>query len=378
MDEKRFVAEAKDAALDVLLRNRKGPCHGLPRIAGDGYPEPYTRDLMLCSLGVRASGNERLIDSLGDVLKTLAKNQGEKGLMPSLVHDKGDTGASDCTPLFLLGLSQYRKAAKEPKFLEDPARKALEWLSYQSPDDCVMIGQLPTTDWRDEEWVLGYGLFVNAIYYEVLKRYGKKREAAKLRSLTNRFDIVGGVRHRHVHEGLKIKNKPYYAQWAFKVMASERFDLAGNSFAIISGLAPKTRAKRIVEWVEDECDNLRDKGELKGDLPPALFPYIRKGDPDWHRRYDEFNRPGHYHNGGIWPWLCGLYIAALGSAGKKELARKKLLSLAKLNKVSRNPKYDWGFSEWFTAQKLEPMGASHQSWSAAMFLYAESAVKKHD
>lgn len=375
MNDKKFIAAAKDAALDVLLENRKGPYRGLPRTAGDGYPEPYTRDLMLCSLGVCATDDERLLSSLERTLRTLARNRSGRGLMPSLVHDPKDTGASDCTVLFLLGLSEYRKKIREPKFLDDAAREALCWLSYQSPDDCVMIGQLPTSDWRDEEWVLGYGLFVNAVYFEVLKRFGKKKEATKLRSLMNRFDIVGGVKHRHVHEGLKIKHKPYYAQWAYKVMASERFDLTGNSFAVLFGLTPKTRARHIVAWVEDECDHLREKGELDSELPPVLFPYIKPGEPDWHRRYAEYNKPGHYHNGGIWPWVAGLYVAALAAAGRRELAAKKLAALAKLNKISRNPKYDWGFAEWFTAQKLEPMGASHQSWSAAMFLYAASRVE---
>lgn len=376
MDEKRFIAEAKEAALDVLLKNRRGPCRGLPRTAGDGYPEPYTRDLMICALGICASKNELLLDSLRQTLETLAKNQSGKGLIPSLVHDAGDTGASDTTPLFLLALYEYRKTVKEPGFLEEAAEKALVWLSFQSPDDSVMIAQQPTSDWRDEEWVLGYPLFINAIYYEVLKRFGKRREAATLKSLMNRFDVLGGVKHRHIHEGLKIKHKPYYAQWAYKVMASERFDLVGNSLAVVFGLAPRTRAKRIAGWVEEECDHLREKGELKGDLPPVLFPFIKPGEPDWHRRYDEFNRPGHYHNGGIWPWVAGLYVAALVAAGKNELAGKKLLSLAKLNKVSRNPKYDWGFSEWFTAKDGKPRGASHQSWSAAMFLYAAHQTER--
>lgn len=376
MDEKKFICEAKEAALDVLLKNRRGPCRGLPRTAGDGYPEPYTRDLMICSFGICKTRNELLLGSLGEVLKTLAKNQSKKGLMPSMIHDAGDTGASDTTPLFLLALKEYRKTVKEPGFLEDAAEKALTWLSYQSPDDMVMIAQQPTSDWRDEEWVPGYPLFVNAVYYAVLKLYNKRKEARVLHSLMNRFDILGGVRHRHTHEGLKIKNKPYYAEWAFKVMASERFDLLGNSIAILSGLAPKTRAKKIVEWVEEECGYLRRQKELALGLPPVLFPYIKRSDPDWHRRYEEFNKPGCYHNGGIWPFVSGFYVAAIAKTGKMELAKKKLLALAKLNKISRNPKYEWGFPEWYKAQNGEPQGASHQSWSAAMFLYAAHMVEK--
>src|SRR5450759_3440642 len=89
------IEEAKKAALEVLLHNANGPFHGLPRTAGWGYPEPYTRDLMLSILGIGVSDNKKLIDSIRKVLVTLAANQTERGHIPSLVHDKEDRGSSD-------------------------------------------------------------------------------------------------------------------------------------------------------------------------------------------------------------------------------------------------------------------------------------------
>ena len=163
------VEEAKRAALDVLLHNARGPYRGMPRTAAWGYPEPYTRDMMISSLGILASGNERLIGILRHVLETLGKNQSERGHIPSLVHDPGDRGSSDTTPLFLLALVLYRRITGENDFLEEAAHKALTWMEYQSPDDRVMVGQMPTSDWRDEQWVLGYGLFVNTIVYAYLR-----------------------------------------------------------------------------------------------------------------------------------------------------------------------------------------------------------------
>src|SRR5512144_2697819 len=97
------MEEAKQAALEVLLHNRKGPYHGLPRTAGWGYPEPYTRDLMFSLFGIAVSGNKELVESIHTVLETLARNQTAHGHIPSLVHDRDDLGASDTTPLFLLG-----------------------------------------------------------------------------------------------------------------------------------------------------------------------------------------------------------------------------------------------------------------------------------
>src|SRR5512141_1949798 len=107
--ELQEIEEAKKAAMEVLLHNAHGPFHGLPRTAGWGYPEPYTRDLMFSIPGIAVSGNQVLLDSIRKVLKTLAHNQTEHGHIPSLVHDKEDRGASDTTPLFLLGVGIFRK-----------------------------------------------------------------------------------------------------------------------------------------------------------------------------------------------------------------------------------------------------------------------------
>ena len=64
------IEKAKQAAISVLLHNAHGPFNGLPRTAGWGYPEPYTRDLMFSILGIAVSGNDELIISIRVVLET--------------------------------------------------------------------------------------------------------------------------------------------------------------------------------------------------------------------------------------------------------------------------------------------------------------------
>lgn len=376
-DEKKLIEEAKAAALKVLLYNAHGPYHGLPRTAGWGYPEPYTRDLMICLLGVLVSEDQKLIGKYRKVLETLAKNQSPNGHIPSLVHDREDRGASDCTPLFLMGVGLYRKATGQTDFLKDAVQESLTWMRYQSPSDRVIVAQLPTTDWRDEQWVLGYGLFVNTIVYTYLRLLGQAHKAKTVKDEMEHFAITSQKQHRHVHEGLLLPKKPYYALWSFKVYKSERFDLLGNSLAILSGIASPTRAKSMVSWIEKECNHLREKGLLGVDLPPNFFPYIQPNDPDWRPRYEIYNQPGQYHNGGIWPFICGFYVAALVAAGKRKLAQTKLVELAKLNRLYRAEKVDFGFNEWLDAKDGKPMGQDWQSWSAAMYLYAAVCVEQN-
>ena len=370
------VEKAKQAALEVLLHNSRGPYRSLPRTAGYGYPEPYTRDLMICGLGILASGDQQLIKSLRRVLQRLAKSQSRLGHIPGLVHDPDDRGASDTTPLFILILGIFRRVSGESDFLDEALQKAMTWMEYQSPTDDVIVQQLPTSDWRDEQWILGHGLFVNTVLYCYLRLFGDHQRADQLEHEMDRFTIQGEVQHRHVHEGLALPGKPYFAAWSYKIYSDERFDLLGNSLAILSGLASPSRAKSMIRWIERETEILRQQGLLAFDLPPNYFPYIQPGDPDWRTRYQNYNMPGEYHNGGVWPFVCGFYVAAVVAAGRFRLAEKKLLALTQLVSPAREADVEFGFNEWFKAQDGTPRGIDWQSWSAAMYLYAAISVEQ--
>jgi len=375
-EERLEIERAKIAALEVLIHNSHGPFQGLPRTAGWGYPEPYTRDLMLSILGIAVSDNQLLLHSIRKTLETLAENQTEHGHIPSLVHDKEDRGASDTTPLFLLATGIFRKVTGENDFLKAAVEKALIWMEYQSPSDRSLVAQQPTSDWRDEQWVTGYGLYVNTLVYSYLRILGDNDKADKMRLDMNRFTVTGGVLHKHVHEGMVVKYKPYYAFWSYKIHSSERFDLLGNCLAILSGLASPTRADEMVSWIEEECAEMKRRGDLAIDLPPNFFSFIQPDDPDWLPRYELFNKPGEYHNGGIWPFIAGFYVAALVAAKRFSLAEEKLMVLTQCVRKSYDKNLPFGFNEWIKSQDGEPMGQDWQTWSAALYLYAALCVEE--
>lgn len=369
------IEDAKAAAIDILRHNANGPIQDLPRTAGWGYPEPYTRDLMISLPGFLLTGDSNCEHKMRMTLESLAKNQSLHGHIPSMAHDPNNSGASDTTPLFLLGLGIFREHVKEPHFLEEAANKALVWMRYQSADDQVMVTQMPTSDWRDEHWVLGYGLYVNTLTYGFLRQYGQHKEATTLHQMMNRLDIGEPVTDSHSHEGLAIAHKPYYAMFSYKIYHNERFDLLGNSLAMLMGIASSNRSQQIINWVEAECDKLRAQGDLIVDLPPCLFPFMRPGDSDWLPRYALHNQPGEYHNGGIWPFICGFYIAACVAAGRYEVAETQLQALARMVKPWHESEAEWGFNEQIKSQSGKPIGRDWQTWSAAMFLYACKCVE---
>jgi hypothetical protein len=370
------IRETKKAALEVLAHNAKDGANGLPRTAGFGYPEPYTRDLMIASLGGLWSGNQTLVESTRRVLEALAKSQSPRGLVPGLANEPDDQGSSDTTPLFLMGLAAYRRATGDKAFLEPAAEKALTWLSYQSPSDRALIAQQPTSDWRDEQWVQGYGLYVNCLVYGALRLFDAHDRANQLRSEINRPVISRGWMKPQEHEGMALTDAPHYALWSYKVHFSGRFDLLGNSLAILTGIAPRKKATAIIDWLEEQCAVMRAEGTLALDLPPNLFPFIEENDSDWRVRYEQYNRPGEYHNGGIWPFVCGFYIAALVAAGQRKLAEKRLDALTDAVRLSSDEKLEFGFNEWIRAQDGTPRGVDWQTWSAAIYLYAADCVER--
>lgn len=375
-EEKQFIESAKKAAVEVLLHNSHGTVANLPRTAGWGYPEPYTRDLLISVLGIATTGNVELMNSVRNVLLTLANNQSKNGQIPSLVNDKNNRGSSDTTPLFLMAVGVFRNILADPNFLEEAVNKALVWMEYQCPTNHYLIAQQPTSDWRDEQWVPGYGLFVNTLTYSAFKLLGKKSRAKNLGDAIGQYTYASDKSRTSIHEGLAIKNKPYYALWSYKVYSSERFDLLGNSLAILSSLTSTSKAKIMVEWIENECLRMQKNKDLAVNLAPNFFPFIQPEDADWIPRYSEFNKPGDYHNGGIWPFISGLHIAALVAAKEFDLAEKKLLALTSLVKKGSNKELEFGFNEWYKAQTGKPMGQDWQTWSASNYLYATACVQE--
>lgn len=370
------IDQAKAAAMEVLLHNARSGRSGLPRTAGWGYPEPYTRDIMISSLGILVSGNDELMQALRRTLLSLAEEQSPLGLMPGLADDAQDLGASDTTPLFLLGLAAYRHMAGDSVFLAEAAEKAIRWNQYQSPSDRILVAQQPTSDWRDEQWVLGFGLYVNSLLYASLRLFGKNTQADHLKREINQAVFCDDGSHReHTREGLALSHCPHYALWSYKIYHSDRFDLLGNSLAILSGIANRSKADAIIDWIEESCAKMKEGALLAIDIAPNLFPFINQDDPDWKPRYKIFNNPGEYHNGGIWPFVSGFHVAALVAAGCQRLAERKLVALTNLCSLAKNKGYDFGFNEWIRAQDGVACGEDWQLWSASMYLYAAKCVE---
>lgn len=166
-----------------------------------------------------------------------------------------------------------------------------------------------------------------------------------------------------------LTEAPYYLPWAGFREFGHTFDGLGNILAILLGVADEDRRGRILTHAH--ASGADAPFPLKA-FSPSIYP----GDRDWRDYYRSrnLNLPDQYHNGGIWPFIGGFYVAALVKAGLLERAEEQLILLAESNRAGKRG--EWEFNEWLHGVSGRPMGHPLQAWSAAMLVYAVHAVER--
>jgi glycogen debranching enzyme len=167
-------------------------------------------------------------------------------------------------------------------------------------------------------------------------------------------------RPREMPEKRYLIGERYYLPYLGFRSSGEWFDSFGNILAILAGVADEGQSGIILDFIS----------RYSLDIWPlrSLTPVVRPGDADWRNYYGSLNAPHHYHNGGVWPFLGGFYVAALVKAGRLETAELALRGLAQLNQCGQ-------FNEWHHGETGAPMGAQDQAWSAGMYLFAYECVR---
>jgi len=370
-----IINEAYNEAIRVLktCETRKG----LFASGGkEGYRAVWSRDSMISLLGGSLVHKE-FKNVFEASLKTLGKNQSKNGQIPNCVGSYNIDRKSDITFTtidsslwFIIGEYVYSKAYKNKKLLNKHKKtmeKALIWLKFQDSSEDYLIEQQPTSDWQDAfPHKYGHTINTQALYYQVLKLLGRKKEAEIIKKTVNgqdRKDLT-----------MYSKKLGYYRPWIWKNHDGDReqgdwFDSLGNMLAIIFGLADKEQANKILNFVEKK--GINEPYPLK-----AIFPPMKKGDKDWHSYFEKCHakEPFSYLNAGIWTYIGGFYVAALVKAGKLTKAKAELKTLAEANK--QKVKGEWGFCEWLDGITGAATPNDFQAWGAGMYIYAYECVKR--
>jgi glycogen debranching enzyme len=368
---------------------------GLQASAGPiGHHQVWARDSVITSLGARLVRDDEIQRSLRASVALLRQHQATAGAIPNNV---------DCATLrpnfrayadgglwWIIGSTLL---AWDPT----PVRAVLEWYECQDVDQSGLLSMQESSDWQDLFCTRGKGLYLNCLYvlalrcaaklfqssspeqsHRCLSRAKKVAEAVNslfwyagdgnlLRHVSHTFstensglqDSLG--RQRWIPEKRALVGESYYLPYLGFRAVGEWFDSLGNLLAILAGIADSRRTAMIL--------NLISRHGIDTWPMRSLTPAIQPGDPDWRDYYGTLNTPHHYHNGGVWPFIGGFYVAALVGAGCHREASIALKKLAELNRLGE-------FNEWHHGESGEPMGVKDQAWSAGMYLFAYECVQR--
>jgi hypothetical protein len=361
-------------------------------------------------LGAATTGDQELLATGRASLETLSRHQSRRGLIQLNVNpDTGyvsteNAGAVDANLWYILGHYLHFKLTGDRDFLLAHWRhinQALVWLEYQDMNECGLLEVPEAGDWMDLISVRYNILYDNVLYYatilahqelarEILAdvpRHQLEVDAAGVHERINLLmwiDRCWVAEHFAEHlEKLKairlewfmlyhnigtISSRPFYLPWVAFREYGDWCDSLGNLLAILTGVADGHRTEHILRY-------MKQVGMAEPFPTKAIHPCIYPGQSEWREYYRSrnLNLPHQYHNGGIWPMVGGLHIAALVRHDWQSDAQAMLLKLVQANQQGERD--GCGFNEWLHGETGYPMGFFKQAWSAAMFLYAEYAVR---
>ncbi len=369
----------------------------------EGYPHVWARDSVITSLGaLLAPGHE---NCLKVSLQTLGGQQSELGAIPNNVSvatgrlDHTNAGSVDSNLWFILGYAFQQRVWGELTFLQEawPAlEQALLWLRYQDSNGCGMLEVHEAADWADLLANRFNVLYDNVLWYAALNAMGEmaavlgrdgERYTAMARDVRHKIRIVLWVGKENEEEwgpncpghgewihtlsqvDPVLVKRPYFLPYVAFRDFGDYCDVFGNLLAVLFGVANPAQEKRILDY-------LHQVGIAEPYPVRVLNPIIYPGNKDWREYYrnNNLNLPEQYHNGGIWPFVGGFYVAALVKAGRLEEARRQLEKLAEVNRLGVEE--EWEFNEWCHGRTGQPMGYPHQAWSAGMYIFAYHCVQR--
>jgi Alkaline and neutral invertase len=336
---------------------------------------------MITLLGARFAQDDRIDGAMLASIEALRRKQTPSGAIPNNVDVASGRANfrayADSGLWWVIGSSILNP---------DPETTAavLRWYECQDVDQSGVISMQESADWEDLFCTRGKGLYLNCLYVLALRAAGQHERAEAVSKKINQYfwyqgdgDMLRHIAHSFstVNVGLfdslgrkrwlpvkqYLAEDRYYLPYLGFRAVGEWFDTLGNLLAILSGVADAAQTVLILDFI--------DRHQMASMPIRSLTPVIHPGDTDWRDYYGTLNVPHCYHNGGIWPFIGGFYVAALVKAGRLEQAREAFERLTELNAAGE-------FNEWHHGETLEPLGVKAQAWSAGMYLFAAECVSR--
>jgi glycogen debranching enzyme len=328
-------------------------------------------------------------------IRTILDHQGPAGQLPAYVlldtnqPEYGGVGgitSIDSALWMFVAVWEFCDRHEDYSLLDEYApclQRTIDWLSALDANNCGMLEIPEAGDWTDL-FARSYNVlydevlwFRSLIYYaKTLRKIGHidkaityEQQAEHVRSviLKTFWPSTAHLEVEHARHFSDVQFELGDARYLVAQVSpfgySWRCDVYGNILAFLCNLVDANRAMLTFRFLWGVGVN--DPAPVKN-----VYPTIHAGDPEWRDYFtvNLLNLPNHYHNGGIWPFIGGLWVRYVHKLGMRDVARRELVKLARLCSLGVNE--EWEFCEWHHGITGRPMGKLHQCWSAASFIRA--------
>lgn len=392
MEQTRSTEKLDTAAWDVI--RDASDAHGIRAAAQqqDNYRRIWARDSVVTGLAILLHDHSALMPAFKASLQQLAKAAAPNGQIPSnvsladdgqmaAVSFGGPVGRTDCSFWWIIGAVNYLQRLPEESFrvqVLDQTEKIFQlaqaWeFNYQG------LMHLPvSSNWADEYITGGYVLYDQLLRYWALLLAGEcfnrtdwlaKADDVKL-SIKKHFcgeaELDASLFTASQRKQLQAaKGEPAFICAFSATQLIQRYDAWSIALLLALNIPSESSRAGLLEAIRKEWDTCRIG-------LPAFWPVIEESDPEYRQllsnhSYRFKNRPGHFHNGGIWPVVNGFLVAAFQLIGEPAMADALLQSLQSLleRHADTHP-----FPEYVTRTDHQPGGLSRLCFSAAGWLWA--------
>ena len=362
---------------------------------GSNYRSVWARDSAITLMWSLPLEDPELTACGRRSLETLLGAQTEDGHLPNYVDvatgnpeyaGVGNISGIDGPLWILIAVWNYAKMTGDHDFLVEhfpSLERTMKWLRAHDSNNCGLLEVPEAADWMDlfprsyhvlYDEILWYR--ANIAYAEIRRTLGHDtgeiqpslNRAARIRRLVLEqfWPTPEGMFDSSTHFAstqFSLGRTRYLLSQITPFGFSWRCDVFANLMAFQYGVLDQSRAESVFRFLRG----------IAIDQPypvRVLYPAIQPGDPEWR---DYFlvhlqNLPDHYHNGGVWPFVGGLWVRFLYRLGRPRDGEEALEKLAEVCRTGIDQ--SWEFTEWAHGKTGMPMGKAYQAWSAASYVAA--------
>ncbi len=399
--DQSLLREGYERAIEAIRRNITpigfSPCSIADnRVVGTdaNYRGIWARDGAKCVVWTSDLEDDDIRRCQEQTLRTILDHQGPAGQLPAYVAledgrpEYGGVGgitSIDSALWMFVAVWRYCHAQNDYSLIEEYSKqlqRAMDWLSGLDANNCGMLEIPEAGDWTDLFARSYHILYDEVLWFRCLVYYTKMLRQRGDEARANDYERLAERVRRVILKSFwpstrrDLDPAPQFSDAQFELgdarylvaqvspfSYSWRCDVYGNIMAFLSDLLDKERAMMTFHFMWGS--GINEPWPVKNVYPP-----IQSGDPEWRDYFtvNLLNLPNHYHNGGIWPFVGGLWVRFIHKLELTDLARRELVKLAQL--CSQGISHEWEFNEWHHGVTGRPMGKAFQAWSAASFIRA--------